>query len=159
MFLSVNMISAMSPKYELLAELGNLKTLITGKTDSAKNYRASCWNFPKNVRPLCAGQLSLRETVEPFGVNGSEQCCCQTSENIVLQQFSQHGKKERIQRAGWESGTYCGCTGSSILKQKTCWGCFRVQSWSALMCTLHNFRNLWRVGKFCAGLWISVANN
>lgn len=153
------MISATSPKSELLAELGNLKTLITGKTDSARNYRASCWNFPKNVRPLFAGQLSLRETVEPLGVNGSEQCCCQASENIVLQRFAQHDKKERIQRAGWESVRYCRCTGSSILKQNASWGCSSIQSWSVLLCTPHNFRNLWRAGKFCAGLWISAANN
>lgn len=56
--------------------LGNFKTLIIGKKIQLGITEQVAGTSPKNsVRCVCAGRLSLQETVESFVANGSEKGC------------------------------------------------------------------------------------
>lgn len=60
----------------MLAVLGNLKTLITGKKIQLGITEQVAGTSPKSsVRCIYDGQLSPQEAVEFLVVNGSEKCC------------------------------------------------------------------------------------
>lgn len=75
----------------------------------------------------CAGQLSLQGTVEPFGVNGSENSCCQSSGTGSSRTTGSARQERKNTESSLRSPTYC--TGSSNSKIRNCWSCSRVHYW------------------------------